>query len=636
VFQRLTLKPAVQVPASPSRALLVYAVAALLAGLATLALLSPVFGAPRPMVHIAWQHEVQSPDREAAEARFSLSEPHALGPGEFAYVVGDTTPVTLMALIADPAVVATDGIDRRTGTITASAPLTARRGGLVTAPLAARGAKAGGVLLLMLAAALAVISVNLTGPRASRAHEWWKRCRRAPGQVLADAGALGPAWLQRGIPVASTAAAGIFRIVFVSCTVAVAALEPASQRALSASDAAALAGPYGAVVRAMAAHPSLLPLVDVALWVSGALAVIGLATRVTFAAFVASFILWACAFTMRTTLHTVSALQLALLCLLAAPWGDACSVDAWLRRRRTGVMPDSTPGRRHGYAMWVPGFVLGLAYFAAAWAKIGHGPAWVLNGTARQHFLTDLDQAWTSWGPALTAHPAMATALSAAAIAVEALAVSAAFVPSWRYRLVIGGTVLSLLTGFALFQGIVWVGWWVLLLGFLPWSLIDQARPGGHRPTFGAGRAISRPQTGAIVALLLAQLGASIVMRDFRPFISGYDMYATTHGPEVDNVRGLERVRVVAPARDGWGDVPGCTFDAPAEGKSAAAADRHGALAAHLRTCLDSDPDVDTIRLDLDRQTYDWSSHTLQWRRRVDVAGPFARGELPDTWPFGH
>jgi len=175
------------------------------------------------MVHIAWQHEVQSPDREAAEARFSLSEPHALGPGEFAYVVGDTTPVTLMALIADPAVVATDGIDRRTGTITASAPLTARRGGLVTAPLAARGAKAGGVLLLMLAAALAVISVNLTGPRASRAHEWWKRCRRAPGQVLADAGALGPAWLQRGIPVASPAAAGIFRIVFVSCTVAVAA-----------------------------------------------------------------------------------------------------------------------------------------------------------------------------------------------------------------------------------------------------------------------------------------------------------------------------------------------------------------------------------------------------------------------------
>ena len=241
--------------------------------------------------------------------------------------------------------------------------------------------------------------------------------------------------------------------------------------------------------------------------------------------------------------------------------------------------------------MWVPGFVLGVTYLAAAWAKVGHGPAWVLNGTARQHFLTDLDQAWTSWGPALTAQPTVAVALSAGAIVVEALAVSAAFVPSWRYRLAIGGTVLSLLTGFALFQGIVWIGWWVLLLGFLPWQLAGQTRTGGRPLTTGAGRVVTRCRNWErIVALLLAQLGASIVMRDFRPFISGYDMYATTHGPEVDNVSGLERVRVVAPSRDGWRDVPACTFDLPADGNSAAAGDRRAAFAAHLKECLGAGP----------------------------------------------
>jgi hypothetical protein len=147
---------------------------------------------------------------------------------------------------------------------------------------------------------------------------------------------------------------------------------------------------------------------------------------------------------------------------------------------------------------------------------------------------------------------------------------------------------------------------------------------------------VTRPQLGAIVALLLAQLAASIVMRDFRPFISGYDMYATTHGPEVDNVRGLERVRVVTPSRDGWRDVADCTFDLPADGDFAAALDRRAACAVHLTQCLGAVPEVHAIRLDLDRQTYDWSSHSLQWRRRVDVAGPYSRSALPVTWPFRH
>jgi hypothetical protein len=626
--------------ASPSRRLIICAVPALLAGLVVLVLVPWVFGAPRAMVQVAWR-EVPDDERDALEARFSLGERQAIGPREFAYVPDDTTTATLAALVAHPAILATEGIDRRMGVISASAPLTARRGGVITAPRAARAARAGGTLLLALGVALAVASAGLTATRASRAHDWWTAYWRSPGRFARHVAAVTPAWLERGIPAASPEAAGIFRIAFVSCVLAAAVLEPAAQRSIPPADVVAIAGPYGTIVRWMAANPSSLWLVDMAVWVCGALAVTGLATRAAFAAFAGFFLLWACAFTTRTTLHTVSALQVTLIALLAARWGEAWSLDAWIRRRMTGAVPDHVPSRRHGFAMWVPGFVLGVAYLAAAWAKVGHGPAWVLNGTARQHFLTDLDQAWTSWGPVLTATPLAAVALSAAAIAVEALAISAAFVHSWRYRLAVGGTVFSLLAGFALFQGIVWPAWWVLLLGFLPWQLIGRreadARAGSAAALpagwLGANSTVTSTQLGAIVAVLVLQVGASFVMRDFRPFISGYDMYATTHGPEIDNARALERVRVVGSSPEGWVDVAACTFDLPVAGDAATTAARRAAFPDHLSTCLGADT-AGPIRLDLDRQTYDWSSHSLQWRRRVDVAGPYERTALPATWPF--
>jgi hypothetical protein len=625
-----TIQAVVQAPPVdrvPTRSVLLCAVATFCAGLVVLALVPVIFGTPRPMLHVAW-NPVSDREREALEARFSLAEGRPKGPGEFVYVPEDVTPSTLAALAAHPAILATAGIDRRTGTIDASAPLTARRGGLVTSARAARAARAAGVALAALGVALATAGIVLTGKRASTAHARWSRYRQSPGRFGRDTASAAFAWIERGIPTASPAAAGVFRIVFVACVLAIAVLEPASQRPIP-PDAAEAGGPYGLAVQWMAASPSSLRLVDGTLWVSGALAIAGLATRIAFAVCAGAFVLWASAFTTHTTLHTVSALQVTLICLTAAPWGDAWSLDAWIRRRRTGAAPEYLRDRRHGFCVWVPAFVLGVAYLAAAWAKVGHGPDWILNGTVRQHFLTDLDHAWTSWGPVLTSTPVAAVALSAAAIVVEAAAISAALVPSWRFRLAIGGSVLALLTGFALFQGIVWPAWWVLLLGFLPWQLLS-GRNATTAP--GAPGSLTATQRGAIVLVLVGQIGASFVMRDFRPFISGYDMYATTHGPEIDNARGFERVRVVTSAAGGWRDIPACAIDLPVM-DDAAAAHARAAFPAHLAACLAAEP-ADTIRLDLDRQTYDWSAHALQWRTRVDVAGPFRRSELPTTWPF--
>src|SRR5262249_24863331 len=157
--------PVVQVSAServPTRFFVIRAASALAAGLVVLALVPVIFGAPRPMVHVAW-HPVPDAEREALEAGFSLAERQAIGPHEYAYVPGDIPPSTLSRLVSHPAILATEGIDLRTGTISASAPLTARRNGLVTSPRGARVTRAGGLLLVVVGIALAVAGASLTG-----------------------------------------------------------------------------------------------------------------------------------------------------------------------------------------------------------------------------------------------------------------------------------------------------------------------------------------------------------------------------------------------------------------------------------------------------------------------------------------
>ena len=60
--------------------------------------------------------------------------------------------------------------------------------------------------------------------------------------------------------------------------------------------------------------------------------------------------------------------------------------------------------------------VLGVAYFAAAVSKLREGGTWILNGTVKYHFVTDLHQALVPWGPALTSNHPVAVGLSLAAV----------------------------------------------------------------------------------------------------------------------------------------------------------------------------------------------------------------------------
>lgn len=190
-------------------------------------------------------------------------------------------------------------------------------------------------------------------------------------------------------------------------------------------------------------------------WIAGwtVLFIAGAMTRLSFAMMTAGAIVWSIVYTMRVGAHSVDVLILAMLCLLVARWGDRWSVDAWLGRRRA----DPVPSRAYGYAMWMPGVVLGTSLAAAAFAKIRLGGiGWITNGTVKYHFLTDSVDAPVDWGLRVAQYDGLAVLLSFGAVAIESLVVFGACATRYAYRLAAGTATLALLLGFALFQGLFW------------------------------------------------------------------------------------------------------------------------------------------------------------------------------------
>jgi hypothetical protein len=180
---------------SPARRLLTWALSSALAGLVVLALVPRVFGGPRPMVFVAWRG-VSDTAREALEVRWSLVERRAIGPSAFSYVLDHRSLPALDALVAHPAVLATEGIDRPTGTVSPSAPLTARRGGLLTAPAwLSRATKGVGAALLALGLMLAAAATR--GVWASRVRDGWRVLIVRPGAAAGWMSGAAVGWLQR-------------------------------------------------------------------------------------------------------------------------------------------------------------------------------------------------------------------------------------------------------------------------------------------------------------------------------------------------------------------------------------------------------------------------------------------------------
>jgi hypothetical protein len=611
------------------------------AAAALIPVIPAVFGVPVRQVHVIWG-SVSATVRADLEAQFALKEPADLGGGRWSYVPGDTRPSTLRRLATHAAVVATDGIDPNTFEQAASAPLTERRGGMVAMRRGAAAVRAlqallltSGVILLIAAA----FAATGTGPRDVADRLAWSlrraathaadvRTRIVPAlwtsftrrRSLASIAARAIAFAQRGVPIASAEAAGLFRIVFGAAVVTYVTADTVTSETISSYDLEAAAGFYESVMRWLDARPALVDELGRISWLLGLLFVVGIATPITFTLFVGAVLLWGSTRALGASHHVMSALLVTLVGLIPVRWGDALSVDAWAFRR-IGRRLSRPPSRHYGFAIWLPAFVFGMAFAAAAWSKLREGTAWILNGTVKYHFVSDSDQALVSWGLTLVDNHALAVALSGGAVAIELLVITSAFSRSAAYRVLCAGLALSLLCGFALFQGVVWPAWWVLLLGFLPWHWY-------RAPSIAVEpRRLGAIHLAIIGVVLVQQLYASWERVEARPIMSAYDMYSTTYADAAAYEESTNLVfRVIGVSPAGALDLPDCTLDSAAAEVFARAAEGDAQSRASMRSliggCVRDHPEVQEVRIEGDKRVFDWEEKRFVWKRGLERQGP--------------
>jgi predicted secreted protein len=322
---------------------------------------------------------------------------------------------------------------------------------------------------------------------------------------------------------------------------------------------------------------------------------------------------WATLYPIASSYHTVCALLLSLLALQWSRWGDAWSVDAW--RQRAHPAPRGTP-QEYGYTTWAPALVLGIVYFAAAFAKMRDtGLAWILNGTVKYHFLSDSPQAMVDWGLQLGHYPGLAIALSFCAIAVETLIIVGVSARAYRYRVAAGLGALSLMTGFVVLQGIYWPAWWILLLSFLPWHLVRPATREVSVP-HGPVTMVPARQPKFAIALVIALLGqqsiVSLMRIEASPVLSTYDMYATTYGSPADYEHNAGQAYWIV-GLDQTAKTHRCRISPIEAGKierAGFAADR-SLTEGLLRRCFDPSVPLQQVSLEATRVQVDWARWQL-------------------------
>jgi hypothetical protein len=179
----------------------------------------------------------------------------------------------------------------------------------------------------------------------------------------------------------------------------------------------------------------------------------------------------------------------------------------------------------------MPGVVVGVIFAAAAVAKLHEsGIAWILNGTVKYHFLSDAASAPLDWGLRVGLYPKLAIALSFFAILIESLIVFGAFARRYVYRASAGMAGVALLSGFALFQGLFWPAWWLLLVSFLPWHwLVRHSSSGQPANASAPDIARLRLQPLIVIVFIAQQLLVSGLSLEAGPALSTYGMYSNTY-----------------------------------------------------------------------------------------------------------
>ena len=598
------------------------------------------------LVHVRWQPSVTAADRQGLEQRFHLVDGELLDAATWRYDVTDPSSDNLSALVSEPAAADTHNINRSTGSLDPAAVRTARRSRFSDGNAIVAVADWG-------AAALAVVGVLLafagTVARTTYADAIGQGTRRGANVVRTSIAGPIARFLQRGIPQIDARTAGLFRIVFGTAALGYFVLYPVDASWLARTFDLEIDGPvHQAVMQWLRARPAVVDLVGPWLIVTGIAFITGLFTRATYALFVVGAVVWAYVAVSQSSTHPQSILVLTLVALLPSRWGDGLSVDAW-RHTKSGRSVPLPPGVRYGYSVWVPGLAFGVAFAAAAWAKLTVPPdwtSWVANGTVKYHFITDSVNAPVQWGLQLAVHPWLAVFASFLAIATESLVVTAAFIRNEWYRLAMGLGAVCLIAGFGLFMGVFWPGWWVPLLGFLPWQrLSDVARTlpgsrgepdpstGSESPRAESRGAMTRPASLAQLAMIVAVIAQQVFVSEMRleraPMFSWYDMYSGTYAsPAAFTASRPPRFRIVASTEAGAVEIGGCNpheefvrrFEAAVGGSAEAQADVWAALSG----CGDL-TGVRAVVLEGDLNTFDFDQLRFTTTRSARVIGPLAR-----------
>lgn len=508
---------------SKTRRLLVTSLALFVCAAAAAYAFTVVFGAQPVFINVRWSPTVDTVERQRVEDKYGLRLPEFWEGRTWSYVLTDPTVTKVEALVRDPAVEDTHNVNRRLFTVETAPPRPYVTPFPEWTPLALNVLSAlfllGGVVGLLLAV------LGVAAPTVAR------KSRLAvteallnPHTILMGAVRQIPLWIRGWIPEVSAEAVALFRMVF-----GISLLIFFLNRPVIASFATNLSN-----VSSSFQQWALLPFVAapwaadwIGMWLVSwcVLFIVGAFARTAFVLLTAGAFAWALLYTTQVTHHTITALMLTLVFLVGSRWGDAWSVDAWWHRgsRRTA------PSAEYGYTVWLPGMVLGVVFVAAAFAKLrSAGLAWITNGTVKYHFLSDAPQAIVDWGLYVGQYPRLAVFLSFAAIAIESLVVVGVIAGVYRYRLVAGLAALSLLAGFSLFQGLLWPGWWMLLLSFLPWHLVPSTteRVAANTPRSGFHHAVI---VAAVLTLILQQVAVTALQLEISPFVSTYDMYSTTY-----------------------------------------------------------------------------------------------------------
>lgn len=203
-----------------------------------------------------------------------------------------------------------------------------------------------------------------------------------------------------------------------------------------------------------------------------ALSAVGLISRVSMAVAAAlGFYLLGLPHNFGHVFHFDALLVIAMVTLACSRAADACSLDAWLANRpRPALSGDYTWPIR---VIWL---AMSLVFLGAGLAKLRHGGIeWVLSPnlaivlTRAAYHVSDADP-YTPAGLWIAAHPSIAQALAAFALAIE-LGFASALV-SVRARAVVVPSAALLLVGIRVLMGPTFGGFLIANVFWVPWRMV--------------------------------------------------------------------------------------------------------------------------------------------------------------------